>query len=90
MSPSFGGGAEGTGGTDANGSFVDAMGMPGIMLSRPITAADRLFAVDVCENQVGALAEVRMGTPTLSTPMQVLAAALLLLIAIPSLRRARS
>ena len=79
----------GTGGTDANGSFVDAMGMPGIMLSRPITAADRLFAVDVCENQVGATVKVRAAAPALSPPMLALAVALLLLIAVPSLVRVR-
>lgn len=78
----------GTGGTDANGSFVDASDMPGIPLSHPV-GADRIFAFDACEGLVGLAIGVNPApAPMLSPPALLLALAVLLLVAARGQRRA--
>jgi hypothetical protein len=80
----------GTGGTDANGSFVDAMNLPGIGLSRPLRSDDVLFAVDVCLGLVGAAAGVTAQAPPLTGAGLLLSVALMLVIARRTLRPSRA
>ncbi|MBI1818536.1 MAG: hypothetical protein HYR72_26425 [Deltaproteobacteria bacterium] len=48
----------GTGGTNASGLFVDAMGNPGIAVSPRLRQGERIFAVDVCQGRVGQVVTV--------------------------------
>src|SRR6185436_12925381 len=68
----------GSGGTDANGSFVDAANQPGIPLSRGLTG--KVFAVDVCENLIGAAIRPQAPVPLLSVSAMVALAALLMFV----------
>ncbi len=43
----------GTGGTDASGIFVDAMGNAGIAVAPHLRAGEDIFAVDVCQASSG-------------------------------------
>lgn len=72
----------GTGGTDANGLFVDAAGNPGIALSPPLWRGERIFVADVCQGLVGEVATVSIPTaaPTLSPVALVLMVGLLALV----------
>jgi hypothetical protein len=53
----------GSGGTDAEGSFVDPEEMPGIGLSRPLVAGDHVFALDVCSGLRGSTVVVVVALP---------------------------
>jgi hypothetical protein len=55
----------GTGGTNASGTFVDAMGNPGIPVLPRLHGGERIFAVDVCQGLVGQVVTV------LTTPAPV-------------------
>lgn len=72
----------GTGGTDANGIFVDTTGNPGIALSRPLRVGERIFAADGCQGLVGQVATASISTaaPTLSPVALVLMVGLLALV----------
>jgi hypothetical protein len=73
----------GTGGTDENGVFVDAMSNPGIPLTRQVREGDRVFAVDVCEGLlVGHVIGFVAPTPVLSGLALFALTALLLLFGI--------
>jgi hypothetical protein len=78
----------GTGGVDANGLFVDAMGNPGIPLAPPLSLGERLFAVDVCQDLVGPVATVSNRTlaPTASPLALALLAGLLSVLGVWRLR----
>ncbi len=56
----------GTGGTNANGIFVDAAGNPGIPVLPPLRQGELIFAVDVCQDLVGPVVTVSPAAPTLS------------------------
>ncbi|MBX3023300.1 hypothetical protein KF840_00145 [bacterium] len=71
----------GTGSTDANGNFVDASGLPGIPLNRPVTPNDLLFAADLCGGRVGGTASIRVPAPALAPPALVLAFVVLVAVA---------
>ncbi len=70
----------GTGGTDAAGNFVDGSDVPGIALTRPLGAGERLFAFDACNFLLGATVTVRAGAPALSHALLMLVAVLLALL----------
>lgn len=78
----------GTGGTNANGLFVDTTGNPGIPLSSPLSLGERIFAADVCQGLAGQVTTVSRPTtaPTLSPVALVLMVGLLALVGCWSLR----
>jgi len=78
----------GTGGTNASGLFVDAMGNPGIEITPPLRTGDRIFTVDVCQGVVGPVETVTaMAVPLVTSGGFLCIAALLILIAFRQLRR---
>ena len=78
----------GTGGVNASGLFVDAMGHPGIPVAPPLSLGERLFAVDVCQGLVGPVAIVSNRTlaPTISPLALALRAGLLSILGVWRLR----
>jgi hypothetical protein len=77
----------GAGGTDVDGNLVDGSEHPGIMLNRPLTARDELFAFDSCTNRAGAVTVTSRAAPLLSRSGQLLALVLLLVVALSGWRR---
>ena len=82
----------GTGGTDANGNFVDATENLGISLSRALMPGDIIFAADICQDLVGQVAVIEPAAPApaLSPVLLALAVALLALIGSLGVLRRRS
>jgi hypothetical protein len=78
----------GTGGINASGLFVDAMGNPGIAVAPSLRLGERLIAVDVCQGLIGPLATVSNRTlaPTASPLALALLAGLLTILGVWRLR----
>lgn len=77
----------GTGGTDADGNFVDGMDMPGIMIDPPLGPDTRIFAYDVCEDLVGPVTGAQFPAPVLSLAGYALAVVILFFVAALGLTR---
>jgi hypothetical protein len=75
-----------TGGTDAEGKFVDAAEMLGIGLSHPLVPGDQVFALDVCSGLRGATVAVTTPAPALSPLSLVIAIGALFWVARRKLR----
>jgi hypothetical protein len=81
----------GSGGTDANGNFIDAMGNPGIPVSPELGEGDCVYPYDQCEDELGAVSciEPTAPAPALSRVGLGVVVSLLVLIAGAAFRRRR-